>query len=581
MRLLDHLVHDLSLQPSKDVELLKKFHHLRYNAGGNAACYIDIARRNAAYSGYDADATVVGSVKNAHMMGDDGDDKQSAPMTQEELDAFARNFTRQILAPIMPTDEEIRRRQAQVDSDADGDYEDKDDDIILPPPLPTDSDRNDDSYNVRGGEKRYRDGDDSDDDTQEKRARLNDEDEAQLSRLEMLPDELLFKIAYDLPLDTVSEFCRVSRRFAFICNDLSFWIERAKRNGLITDQHTIKTKEDYRNLMLAFREIFGHYFDGEKIHWNEINELYDSQRIIFKNGALKQASANGYFEIVRLLLENDAGAWENGYNYALDDAARHNHADIVRLLLTAGADANYDYAFDGAAGKGHANIMQLLLAHGAKLHQVGEGALISASIGGQPEIVRWLLSSGVDVHASNDVALYHASTMGYVDVVRVLLEYGANVHAGNDQALIAASTHRHVNVVKLLLENDANVHATDDYALRWASDAGHAQLVRLLLAHGADVHARNDEALRFARERGHDEVVAMLKEAANKPMRRIQQGVNQRPPHVMYPVEGDSTGNNNQTFLSRLRNLPRNLYNEIYLAPRVEEQYNESQDHQH
>lgn len=145
-----------------------------------------------------------------------------------------------------------------------------------------------------------------------------------------------------------------------------------------------------------------------------------------------------------------------------------------------------------------------------------EKALRLASRNGHTEVVRLLLSAGADVHADNDYALRYASENGHVEVVRLLLTAGADVHADNDYALRIASMNGHVGVVKLLLEAGADVHAKDDDALRWASENGHVEVVRMLLEAGADIHALDDYALRWASANGHIEVVSLLKEWSEK-----------------------------------------------------------------
>lgn len=443
MRLLDHLVRDLSLHSPSQLELLKKFHHLRCN-GGNAACHIDIARRNAAYSGYDADATVIASVKNAHMWGN-------------------------------------KRR-------AGGDV-----------------------INVDSAS-------DSDTSREEKRARLNPEEQAQLLRLEDLPDEILLKIAYDLPRHVVARFCQASQRLAFICRDLSFWIERAKRNGLITEQHAIETIEDYKRMMREYRKMFMYDFDGEKMNWNNI---ISQGRIV---SSLPIASMHGYLEIVRMLLTLgvDVNA-EDGSAYALSLASTYGHIDIVKLLLAAGANvrAPNNDALILASSEGYVNIVELLLDAGA---DVDDYALQLASEYGRANVVQLLLDRGANVHAADDAALRMAISGGFDDdeavrederivVVRLLLDAGAYVQAENNEALRTASEKGRIEIVRMLLAAGADVHDrgdAGDFAIYSAARRGYAEIVELLL----DGYEYNGDILYDclieASSEGHDNVVRML-----------------------------------------------------------------------
>jgi len=143
-------------------------------------------------------------------------------------------------------------------------------------------------------------------------------------------------------------------------------------------------------------------------------------------------------------------------------------------------------------------------------------ALQWASGNGHAEVVRLLLDAGANVHAYNDWALQWASQNGRTEVVKLLLDAGANVHANSDWALRWASLHGYIEVVKLLLGAGANVHAMDDWALQWASNDGHVEVVKLLLNAGADVHANSDWALRRASLHGYIEVVKLLKQHMKK-----------------------------------------------------------------
>jgi arginine deiminase len=99
---------------------------------------------------------------------------------------------------------------------------------------------------------------------------------------------------------------------------------------------------------------------------------------------------------------------------------------------------------------------------------------------GHADVVAVLLDAGADVHAWEDVALVLAAENGHADVVALLLDAGANVHAESDEALRAAAEKGHADVVALLLDAGADVHAMKDEALKWAAERGHADVVELL-----------------------------------------------------------------------------------------------------
>ena len=84
-----------------------------------------------------------------------------------------------------------------------------------------------------------------------------------------------------------------------------------------------------------------------------------------------------------------------GLGEALSEAAESGHPELVRFLLTAGADINAD--------DGH--------------------ALWAASYHGRADVVRLLLAAGADASARDSGALRWARKTGHYDVARVLLDW--------------------------------------------------------------------------------------------------------------------------------------------------------------
>lgn len=132
---------------------------------------------------------------------------------------------------------------------------------------------------------------------------------------------------------------------------------------------------------------------------------------------------------------------------ALFWAVYHEEADMVSLLLDAGADANVQ-------------------------NRYGLTPLIQSSITGNGEIISLLLDAGADANSrtlQGDTALMNAAKAGTVQGV---------------QALVAAG---------------ADVEARDGYSfqtpLMWAAAFDQAEIVRILAENGADVNARSAELI--------------------------------------------------------------------------------------
>jgi ankyrin repeat protein len=138
------------------------------------------------------------------------------------------------------------------------------------------------------------------------------------------------------------------------------------------------------------------------------------------------------------------------------------------------------------------------------------------------ELVRVLLAAGADINAEGErhTALFEATALGDTSMVRLLLSQGAMVDgqpfSKGITPLIAAVRGRHVEAAGILLEAGASVAGDilgDVPVLSIAADSGSVPLVRLLLDHGADANIRDSgdwAPLHFAAWHGRTEVVRIL-----------------------------------------------------------------------
>jgi ankyrin repeat protein len=190
-----------------------------------------------------------------------------------------------------------------------------------------------------------------------------------------------------------------------------------------------------------------------------------------------------HLKAVRGLLQQGASPnarnWDGNTLTALMVAAENGCADVVALLLDAGADVN------------------------AKASHV----------------------SGVEGNVLDGItALSSGAPSENSAVVRVLLDHGADVHAQTSDgatAMLRASTNE---IVQMFLDRGLDINAKDKHGytllIRSAEWEGvHRPSVAFLLAHGADPNAKADDgttALKLATKIGHPDDLALLVKAGAK-----------------------------------------------------------------
>ncbi len=220
---------------------------------------------------------------------------------------------------------------------------------------------------------------------------------------------------------------------------------------------------------------------------------------------------------------------------ALMFAATQKKADVVQILLKAGANVNaavratpeyiemnkhaleaeedVDEHIEGvtslmlAAGGGHEEVVDVLLAAGANVSskdENGYSSLVYAVNGSHFGVATKLVRAGADpnynyamvedeaVEKKKHDFVYDALVAGYEELSLALLERGANashVGEGGITALIAACSNGLIKAVDMLIKIGAcPIDGTTDLgatALMDAASKGHAEIVTMLLEAGA------------------------------------------------------------------------------------------------
>ncbi|KAK5202772.1 hypothetical protein LTR41_011483 [Exophiala xenobiotica] len=195
-----------------------------------------------------------------------------------------------------------------------------------------------------------------------------------------------------------------------------------------------------------------------------------------KMTSLRLAAYLGDAAIIKILLQQNQDSDLDGMDQegrtALVWASGNANAEIVRMLVDAGADVNAQgdqcgSALQTASLQGKEKLVQILIDRRADINADGGtygNALQAAAIRGREKEVQILLGSGADVNKQGGrygTALQAASLLGFQKVVQMLMDEGANANAQGGEygnALQAASMRGYEKVVQMLLKAGAVVH---------------------------------------------------------------------------------------------------------------------------
>jgi ankyrin repeat protein len=202
---------------------------------------------------------------------------------------------------------------------------------------------------------------------------------------------------------------------------------------------------------------------------------------------LRHAAGQGDAALVQQLLR--AGAPVDEFDHApMRRALQHRHAEIVRLLLAAGADisSQAEEFLCLAAKKGDAASLKLLLNYMKTpiLPNAIDRAFYAAIASRNPAVVKILLAAGADPTVENNQPVLHAATAGSVEILRLLQRHGADLAAQQGQAVFNATVQNHLAATEFLIASGADLSARLDVSVVLAISNGQAAVLELLLHAG-------------------------------------------------------------------------------------------------
>jgi len=200
-------------------------------------------------------------------------------------------------------------------------------------------------------------------------------------------------------------------------------------------------------------------------------------------------------------------------------AVRANDVDAAQRLIRAGAnpDAANRYGVTPlslAAENASAPLIQMLLQAGA--HPTG-AILMTAARTGNAEVVRMLLARGADANAREaslgETALMWAAAENHPEAVRALIEHGADPNTRSDKLVYSKDRFGLEGVTTILPHGSWT-------ALMYAARQGSLEAARALAEAGADLNVADPDgttALHLAILNGHFDTAGMLAEKGADP----------------------------------------------------------------
>jgi ankyrin repeat protein len=241
---------------------------------------------------------------------------------------------------------------------------------------------------------------------------------------------------------------------------------------------------------------------------------------------LALAASKGHADVVRVLLTAGTGTEDGGAAPTpLERAARAGHRDAALLLRDAGGstaflrerDGDGNYPLHTACRGGDLALARLLVELGADVNASNNygGTALTCAANGRREMVELLLSAGANPSGTANAVLENGWRVVAPTPLAIALEYGPDETDNTKEALQQREIG--LTIVERLIRSGADVKHVDVFRDGWggngrqtalglAASNGRPTAVKRLLALGLDVNVKNgrgETALHAAAEMWH------------------------------------------------------------------------------
>lgn len=186
--------------------------------------------------------------------------------------------------------------------------------------------------------------------------------------------------------------------------------------------------------------------------------LYDWIESIFMYNKYEAAEKNQLYRVKQHIKYKNDPFMQSYKDWVLVCACDRGYLEMVKYIISVGADVHDDRALQYAIYKQHFEIIECLVDNGA---DVPHGLIVASQNPNNVSLIKYFISKGA-TNLNN--SLTYASFYGHLDNVKYLIDAGADVQYNHSPICFAASL-GHIEVSEYLISKGANIHSNDDYAL--------------------------------------------------------------------------------------------------------------------